>query len=470
MYVNQKSSGFFSRSKNKPQKEYAAHKARISSGDLDRSNIDDYAKKKIEYYLKSAAHKYRIDPAVFENTDLLLKCLRMPGHKPENSGETWANPSEEKLEKWKEWSLKIFSQLKSGAFELLESIHHWKQEMSSKNSKCEVTRIQLTGSDLHGRGLGAAIVEFSKVQGEGKIFKNEDKVKVVIKPEDRNIEKSLFGSHGDSFANWVNEFAGLKGNRIRTLDMETHEKYGSIIEFIDGTQAKAFGTNNAQAYKKGMSEAIVFSFLAGLTDLHQENIIWSGRKGRNPYMIDADNALNLTAMNTPSLQSGFSKYNRNETQTEINYINNNPQNSRSRILKQVYKEPDKFFEMLKKTFVGKKGRIVPRRTTFWGNNISEYIYDKKNYDDITIPLYASNLPDAFDGHPGLKGECGEHSLGGSYNEKEETKQIREDFKKGQIPFYSYDFETGWVYHNGKKIWRGRSIDDAITDLRAKLGL
>ena len=54
-----------------------------------------------------------------------------------------------------------------------------------------------------------------------------------------------------------------------------------------------------------LGQTLVFAWLAGLKDLHHENIIWVNGK---PFLIDADNALNFTEMKRPSVQAGFTKY------------------------------------------------------------------------------------------------------------------------------------------------------------------
>lgn len=443
---------------NKPKNEYSSLKKTMKPG--DSGQVDTYIKARIKHHLEYAAYKFNINKSKVntdENIDSLVKNLRTRFLDKNNHN------------KWLEWSESVFKQIESGALELMASVRYWQNEMTSDGKRCTVTSIKLSGSDLHGKGLGAAFVEFDKAVGAGNVFKDKNHVKVVLKPEDRSIEKSLLGNQDKSLANKMNRLAGLKSNRLRTIEMETHDEYGSIIEFIEGTQAQNLSTNT-NAYKRGMSESIVFSFLTGLTDLHRENVIWGGRQGRNPYLIDADNALNFNAMSNPSAQNGYAFYNKAETDTEIDNIRNNPDQVRSLIFKKIKKNPVKFFNSLKKSFTNKKGRIVPRVTNYWGEILNLYPYSLDEEKTQSIKTAAKNLKNNFLLSPGLVGECGTSSQGEMYNETEEAKQLKIDFDRGQIPFYSYDYNTGYVYHNGQVIWHGRSIDDAIADLRTKLGL
>jgi hypothetical protein len=50
---------------------------------------------------------------------------------------------------------------------------------------------------------------------------------------------------------------------------------------------------------------------------------------------------------------------------------------------------------------------------------------------------------------------------------EEARQIKTDFDQGVIPFYRYVYNTGHVIHNGKVIWHGQTLDQAMEILFIK---
>ncbi len=435
------------------------------------------ARAKIEKILRKAALKYKLNPnliAIEKNIIILLDPFRLKKDDSTKKSIDF-NCDMTKFDNWKKWTNGIFPQIESGADELMASTQHWKTEMGG--DQCKLTSFILTGSDLHGKGLGAVIAEFKKTENTGNIFHNKKKVKVVIKPEDRSIEKSLLGKNNDSFASWVNEFSNLnKNSEIKLLEMETHQVHGSIIKFVDGVQAgklfEVYGEKNHQSrdFKNSLKEAITFAFLTGLADLNHENVIWT--KEKHPYMIDSDNALNSRQLDNPTRQNGWQYYNMYETENIVNSLNSeNKQSTESKILDKVYTDPELFFDKFKDSFNGKQGRAVPISTNDWSKWLTEYAVLS---DNERVNFFDDKAPKVSDGKntvtKGLKGETGESANGGNFDLAEEIRQIKIDFDKGQIPFYVYDFSTGRVLHNGQQIWNGKTVIEAIDELKNKLGL
>lgn len=90
--------------------------------------------------------------------------------------------------------------------------------------------------------------------------------------------------------------------------MASDEHYGAIIEFVNGESARdAFKNGGAMPIKQTFHETLVFAFLAGLDDLHRDNVFWSA-DGR-PFLIDADNVASMNQMlqkdHGAKVQSGF---------------------------------------------------------------------------------------------------------------------------------------------------------------------
>ena len=430
------------------------------------------AKERLRLILINAANANGIDPnllAIEENVESLKRPLRL-----EVAREDQLN-----RDKWNTWSQAVYTKIESGATDLVRSLNHWKTQLSPLDpEQCQITRIKLEGSDLHDRGLGATFVDFTKPLGG--IFPEKTNLTVVLKPEDRNIEKSLFGKEPTSLANQVNTLAGLNpADAITQIEMETHANFGSIIEFVQGQQAKAI--NGTGADTQAMSEGIAFAFLAGLSDVHQDNVIWHDGK---PYFIDADNALNESRLKAPSSQSGFSQYNKARTQEDIEHIANDPASSRSAIIQALLADSTPLINAVQAAYTNKTGRIVPIYTNFWANQFKLYGYISKedgNENDQNAPTSesitrwylankaAAKLPRGGQGGvgEGLVGEAGIAATGEHFDERTEAAQIKVDLDQGKIPFYHYNYTTGHVLHNGQVIWHGQTLVQAMAILLQK---
>jgi hypothetical protein len=433
---------------------------------------EDAAEKRLALILTNAATTGGLDPALLatpRNIEGLKHPLRL----------TLADYDQAEKDKWNTWVQAVYAKIASGAADLVASINHWKTQLNPPNpANCHVTEIKLEGSDLHDKGLGAVFVTFLKPLGRG-LFPDKTNFTVVLKPEDRNIEKSLFGTQNTSLSSQVNQHVGLTDDddAITQIRMETHANYGSIIEFVNGQQAKAI--NGTGDDTQAMSEGIAFAFLTGMSDVHKENVIW--RDGQ-PYFIDADNSLNASRLNAPSSQSGFSMNNKARTDTDIGHLTNRPQDSRSAIIQSMLQDSTPLLAAIQAAFTGKTGRVVPLYTNYWANRFKLAGYITANNGvatdgigvDQTFSRWgiankaAAKLPrGAREDGTGLVGESGIAATGEHFDRDTEAAQVKADLDQGKIPFYHYQYTSGHVLHNGQTIWHGQTLAQAMAILLAK---
>ena len=334
--------------------------------------------------------------------------------------------------------------------------------------ECDITSISLTGSDLHDEGLGAVIVEFHKPEGGNDLFPEEE-IKVVIKPESRELEKSLLGSQEGSLVNEINEYIRA-GDEIQTIKMESSDEHGSIIEFISGQQP--VGGGNVADYSA--LETIAFAYITGMFDLQYENVLWKDGK---PYLIDADNALRKTELSEgPHSQTGFSQYDRNLVE-ETRKMREAPETSVSDIIWELLENATPIVSLVKGAFSGKSGRVVPIFTNTWAGLLRSFVKsDIGGLDDdlndtvsrwAIANMLASKVADGWQGSKGLRGEAGESLEGNRYDEESESVEIEDDFNYGKIPFYTYYYDAGEVKHNGAIVWYGQTLDQAMASLLDK---
>ncbi|MBC7813500.1 MAG: DUF4135 domain-containing protein [Burkholderiales bacterium] len=442
----------------------------------EESQIDrtSYVVERLRGILQNAAIVGGLNPALLanpENMQGLKNPLRI----------SLSNADAGQKNKWFTWAQNVFAKVTQGATEAVASINHWKSQIYPPDiTQVQVTKVEIEGSDLHDHGLGAIFVTYTKPSDANGMFPNVASIKVVIKPEDRNIEKSLFGTQATSLANQVNVLAGLNpADSVSTIKMETHANHGSIIEFVQGQMAKA--KNGHEVDTQAMSEGVAFAFLAGMSDVHQENVIWNNGK---PYFIDADNSLNAGRLNQASSQSGFSKYNQARTTTDVNDINNNVGGSRSGIIQAMLANSTPFLVAIQAAFNNKQGRVVPLFTNFWANRFKNAGYIQAddgvvgdnppthtrwaiaNQAAAKIPRGNTLVGGDVIGY-GLAGEAGIAAGGHNYQPVVAAAQTKADLDQGKIPFFTYDYTTGQVSQNGQAIWDGQTLADAMAILLAK---
>ncbi len=433
------------------------------------------AEEKLDGILRTAAVNGGINPdlmATQENIEKLKHPLRLE----------LASWGVDQHEKWFEWSKRVYAKITSGAGDVAAAIMHWRSSIYPPDvSEVGITKIEIDGSDLHDKGLGTMFVTYTKPADDKGMFPGKGSVKVVIKPEDRSIEKALFGHQEDSLANKMNELAELDPDEaITTIKMQTHENYGSLIEFVQGEQARSL--SGSEDPTNALTEAIAFAFLTGMSDVHQDNVIWKDGK---PYFIDADNSLNAGRMQEISGQTGFTGFNK-EKSTEIgDQINEDPSGSSSKIIQKVIEDATPFVKAIKAAFSGKTGRIVPLYTNYWANRFkqagyiqakegdSSDVYTKGDGKEFTqwrlVDKAAQEVvkPQIPENGVGFAAEAGVSSGGEQYYKSVEREQTKADLDEGKIPFYTYEYSTGHIKHNDQTVWHGQSIDDAMEILLKK---
>lgn len=353
----------------------------------------------------------------------------------------------------------VIERIIEGATFLSKSLIHWRTAIENDQigyilpnpdkNKVEITTIRLAKSDLHDVGLGAAFVTF-KVGGTD--------TEVVVKPENRDIEESLFSSESEdpekkSLARKLNEeytwringrIQSADAGKIQTLRMKATREFGTIIEKCVGEEIDKVPANSINEIST--IKSIVFASLSGLYDLHHENVIW---KDGLPYFIDADNALKddvLLNTSHAQKQSGFpAKFRESQTTVRISFL------------------CDGIFEDIQQAFNGKHGRVVPlatQRLAEWRN----YYWDCKPDDKKSFQTYyIDKLKNGILPSPGLKKETGKDSA-----VLDDAKhQMDKDFMHGQLPFYEYWYTDGHIKHNGSIIYQGKTLNEALAEMKER---
>jgi hypothetical protein len=384
--------------------------------------------------------------------------------------------------------------LVEGADHVARSLEHWRNWLHPGATFHDLT---FKESDLHEHGLGVMKVAFKKPLGGAAMFTTDTDVEVMIKPEDKSLEEALLGAQSSSLASKMNAAAGLAPHEaIGTLKMRSMniapdgatEMWSTLVEKVKGTSSEDLvgGDGNLKsegtmATGRSFHETLIFAFLAGIEDLHWENVMWIGD---TPYLIDADTALARHQLEKNEggdvAQNGFSTYNKAETAKSIDAVKNNDNSVvQSKIFDIMLNNPVKRAQLIAAittAFRGKKGRTVPIFTKYWTT--------KKNIDypqhkalggtafSGWLDAYSSSrfLVDVFgefkhDRGPGLRGAVGPPV--GAYNHAEARIQLEHDMEANVVPFFTYEYDTGKVYWNGKHIYTGQTIDAAMITLAAR---
>ena len=387
-----------------------------------------------------------------------------------------------------------FQRLADGANYVAGVLDHWKSWLYPEGpDQVVVDSVELVKSDLHERGLGVVEVKFTKPKGgTNPQFKKVKKVHAFIKPEDKSLEQNLLGAGPDSAVNKINKIAKLKGaERLRGIKMESTNDNGTFVEAAKGVRALDLWGDAPVTSDKPASESfhetLIFAYLAGIDDLHMKNVFWD--QGGTPSLIDADNVLSRNQMekvdNGKLPQSGFGKYfNNAEAQKSQNAIVNQDNSEiNSKILNVMLTNQTKrreIINVLKAAIQGHRGRVVPVRTDTWGKDLKGYpVFDaiqKDGYLDFVSEKGRMVREMAVDGvgfsdavGPGLFGTTGKNTGNPFYSQPTERAQTKADFDSGVIPFYEYEFDTGFVTHNGAKIYHGQTLDQAMQGMLDKFG-
>ena len=158
----------------------------------------------------------------------------------------------------------IKNDLKITIFQTLNDILYW----TKQKNKGDIENIKLTDSDVHVRGVGVCIVTF------------KDNTQLVIKPEDKTFEKTVYGSNEESLAKDFNKIEQNNRNKdIGTLNIDTgDEKHGSAVEYFEHNDLFKKNNNSnkfkdEEINKDSLNDIIEFASLLGLGDLHHENLV-----------------------------------------------------------------------------------------------------------------------------------------------------------------------------------------------------
>ena len=217
----------------------------------------------------------------------------------------------------------------------------------------------------------------------------------------------------------------------------------------------------------------MFAFLAGIDDLHSQNVFW--HEGR-PYLIDADNVLSRNQMlkvdNGDIDQTGFNRNTDVAAAANRNAIKNND----NTVINSQILERDA--EQRRPASADRPG-VAPgdhRQEGPGGADQDEQVGEPaegRTATTTTIATGSSNDDSVRailvrDGdrlrrrrRSGAdRGVWREHRRA-VYNGVAERAQQKKDLDAGVIPFYEYDFTSGRVTHNGQHMWNGLTVDQAI---------
>ena len=399
-----------------------------------------------------------------------------------------------------------FDRIRDGADYTAKMIEHWGDEL---DPAAVLESLSLDGSDLHEEGLGVAMVTYRKDGGfNGNLGakyapNNEDTIDVVIKPEDKSLEKNLLGSENTSVVNQINQIAGLNPNvgdapedskKLTSLRMDTTVDHGSMIEKSPGVSMKdkmdALGPSQYLSYAEDISpafhETLIFSFIMGIDDLHKENVFWDNGV---PYLIDADNVLGKYQMDKVDTgknpQSGFGYKNRDEANENATATTEmDPFFDKSKLWTTLINDNAKraqIFGLMKAAIAGGTARVVPVTTAKWGSLLGQYnkktplekdtllfTHSRSNFIVREDQDYKGNIASGKYIAAGLIGNCGKNENSDFYDAAAEKIQLKVDFDAGVIPFYTYKFDSGFVLHNNVVIYHGQSGVQALNKMEEKL--
>lgn len=362
---------------------------------------------------------------------------------------------------------RIALRISRGAKELTSDVLFWQNDIKDKRAFYHpfVKHVELMGSDLHDRGLGAAKVQYgaSMVTYDGDV--NDVDLNYMIKPDNRAIEDALVG-RSNSLAEKLNKKAKVPfSKQVETLNIEATDRHGSLIEFVhDGLEEAA--TKGLRKiglfydYNEVAIETIALAFLGGIFDLHHENVM---TRGGAPILIDADVAVRPKEFEKPSEQSGF-----NNSEANTGVVNKQLQGGNEKssyILKYAIDNPEEVTKIIQNVIGNKIGRIVPVATATLQTMHHQYIdcleTDYKNDAKMTLDTVPKMI------NAGLQKEVGKDK-GNIWNTDRVRAFVKNDFDQGQTPHFQYQPSTGYVFFKNKKIWKGDGIKNSMKILKKTL--
>lgn len=358
---------------------------------------------------------------------------------------------------WRQsWYDRVGTRIQEGSKQTSEDILFWADSIKQNedHDNVAVYSVELFGGELHDKGLGPVKVWFTLAD----LQTLPSFMPVVIKPEDRSIEKAILGSD-DSVATSLNKNLSM-GRKIKTLNMDTDKKHGTIVEFVSsGLRSmveKLLRKTLIDSEQAASVETIAFALLTGLWDLHKENVM---RVGGAPVLIDSDVAGRPTELESgPSQQQGFSA---EDTRQVSEQLKGNKGANPSTILDYAMKNPDAVIRMVKDYIGDFRGRIVPVFTSAWAMQLHLFLIYNQNKQQGDDPV----IKGAELVSQGLEKELGpSKAFPGQYV----MNELRSDFDKGVIPYFEYQPKTGLVFFHGQSIWQGKNLDSAMAVLNKRL--
>ena len=359
----------------------------------------------------------------------------------------------------KEWYDRLAGRVLRGAKELIDDVMYWEGKLQEENEdgKVVLVSVQLLGSDLHERGLGAARVAYRIDYPDGADVPME----FVLKPEDRSLEKALLGTGG--LASKLSADAKLGWGAVGTLGMDVEGGHGTRAQDVDSDPLRWARTivrgfrNTLYAEDNVMAETIAFAYLTGMWDLHNENVLV---RGGVPYLIDADVALRPLEIEEglENPQAGFGPTVTKQVKGQLQPGGTGP----SLLLEHARKHTDAVIEQIVAAVGDKTARALPVMTKDFTTRLSIFLSEKrKGKAGNEVVGEVTKIV-----HKGLVKEYGPSNI--SFDADLVAKMIRGDYDQGQIPFFHYKPQDGTVTYGGETIWKGKTIKDAMGELRKKL--
>lgn len=367
--------------------------------------------------------------------------------------------------KMKSTVINAFKSLAIPIQQTLNDICYW----VAKDNGIYVTKITLTDSDIHTRGVGVSIVEYKR---KVSFWKTVNK-KIVIKPEDKTFEKVVYGTQekaqsAKSLAEHYNTLLGKKmlagiddKDGVGTLDIQLSENnaHGSAVEYVEHRQLQQV---DEQEIDFGSVYALMaFSSLLGLSDLHRENAVYRkthpGAKDRI-QLLDAEVGGNYLLQDKlyvdegkPPKQGRISPLKTSAKKGTMYKVNGGKDDSLSKnmlsnesLWAYDYKKIKGFLDTINQKLRGLSTRIVLIGTSNLYEMRYEYLTEDNPNDKEAVKIYKNCYKSTLE--QGIT-SCGTTKINaqttGDLDKCADSAIV--DFQHGRIPFFTLDFKDGKVY-------------------------
>lgn len=334
----------------------------------------------------------------------------------------------------------ILKDLKYPIAETLSDIYYWSKKIGKRPKK-----IELTDSDIHNRGIGVCFVTFGN-QKENSA-QDETKETWVLKPEDRSLENALYGKV-NSLAMAYNQlmYGGKAGSDkqgkkgIGMLNIMATPDHGSAVEFFPHDTVDKVRSRD-EIDPDSLRDTVVFSSLFGLSDLHDENLVYSIPTARNEkrYLqhIDSDVAFTrpleeenpLATMEHTQMKESNSPFPKEISETpNINY---------SQIYALGEDNIQNLLNRAKSLLENKKTRIILVSTAkLCQFRASAYKNDFMKQGDSYVSMIENGIKNIF--------QLDNTSL--TKDKKDEIiENTNKEFARCRIPYWEYDLNEGAIY-------------------------